>query len=139
MKLELLEQPIAPAVLEPLLAAWRDARRSSTGALTVVRSSALVEDRVGSSFAGQFESYLGIEDESEISDRRARAAGPRCGRRARCATWRRTIWIRRTPRWRCWCSRSCAARAAGGGLSRTADGGMLVSATLGTGLVDRAR
>ena len=65
MKLGLLEQPITPEVLEPLLAAWRDLV-DRTGALTVVRSSALVEDRFGSSFAGQFESYLGLEEESEF-------------------------------------------------------------------------
>src|SRR3954470_22978967 len=44
MKLELLDRPIAPAVLEPLLAAWRGLVDGS-GALTAVRSSALVEDR----------------------------------------------------------------------------------------------
>ena len=45
----------------------RGARWSTrTGALTVVRSSALVEDRDGSSFAGQFESYLGLEGEAEF-------------------------------------------------------------------------
>src|SRR5438105_12230024 len=38
MRLDLLEQPIAPAVLAPLLEAWRDLAR--TGALTAVRSSA---------------------------------------------------------------------------------------------------
>ena len=32
----------------------------------MVRSSALVEDRFGSSFAGQFESYLGLEEEAEF-------------------------------------------------------------------------
>jgi len=39
MKLELLEQPIAPAILEPLLDSWRDLV-DRTGALTAVRSSA---------------------------------------------------------------------------------------------------
>jgi len=29
-----------------------------------VRSSALIEDRKGSNFAGQFESFLGIDDET---------------------------------------------------------------------------
>ena len=65
MKLELLEQPIVPTVLGPLLDAWRDLV-ARTGAFTAVRSSALVEDRHGSSFAGQFESYLGLELESEF-------------------------------------------------------------------------
>jgi len=65
MKLGLLEQPIAPVVLEPLLASWRRLIER-TGALTAVRSSALVEDRYGSSFAGQFESYLGLECEADF-------------------------------------------------------------------------
>jgi pyruvate, water dikinase len=65
MKLGLMDRPIAAPLLEPLLEAWR-AMVEATGALTVVRSSALVEDRFGSSFAGQFESYLGLEGEAEF-------------------------------------------------------------------------
>src|ERR1700693_3948769 len=65
MKLGLLDRPIVQEVLDPLLDAWR-ALVSTTGALTVVRSSALVEDRFGSSFAGQFESYLGLENETDV-------------------------------------------------------------------------
>ena len=65
MKLGLLDRPITPEVLEPLLEAWRKLK-AETGALTVVRSSALVEDRFGSSFAGQFESFLGIESEADF-------------------------------------------------------------------------
>ena len=61
----MLDQPITPEVLDPLLAAWRELK-AKTGALTVVRSSALVEDRFGSSFAGQFESFLGIESEADF-------------------------------------------------------------------------
>src|SRR5438552_3308706 len=64
MKLGLLDEPIVPEVLDPLLDAWRTLV-AATGALTVVRSSALVEDRFGSCLAGQFESYLGLEDESD--------------------------------------------------------------------------
>src|SRR6184192_1535565 len=44
MKLGLLDQPIVQEVQGPLLDAWR-ALVERTGALTVVRSSALVEDR----------------------------------------------------------------------------------------------
>jgi pyruvate,water dikinase len=65
MKLGLLDKPITAEVLEPLLAAW-EKLKTETGAMTVVRSSALVEDRYGSSFAGQFESYLGLETEAEF-------------------------------------------------------------------------
>jgi pyruvate, water dikinase len=131
MKLELLEQPIAPAVLIPLLEAWRDLV-ARTGALTAVRSSALVEDRFGSSFAGQFESYLGLEVESEFIT-------------AVRACWA-ALWSTRALRYMATHDLDPAdtamavlvqplvsARASGGGLSRTADGQMLVSATWGLG------
>jgi pyruvate,water dikinase len=131
MKLELLEQPIIAMVLEPLLIAWRTLIER-TGGLTVVRSSALVEDREGSSFAGQFESYLGLELESEVitSVRACWAA----------------LWSTRALRYMATHDLDPAdtamavlvqplvpARAAGGGLSRTADGEMLLSATWGLG------
>ena len=105
MKLGLLDQPIDPVVLEPLLASWRDSS-NRTGAFTVVRSSALVEDRFGSSFAGQFESYLGLEGGDPSSLPPSGRAGPRSGPRARCATWPATISIPRTRPWPCSCSRS---------------------------------
>jgi pyruvate, water dikinase len=131
MKLGLLEQPIDAAILEPLLEAWR-ALVDRTGPLVVVRSSALVEDRFGSSFAGQFESYLGIEDQAEMLT-------------AVRACWA-ALWSTRALRYMATHELDPAdtamavlvqplvrARAAGGGLSRTADDGMLVNATLGLG------
>lgn len=131
MRLELLEQPIVPEVLAPLLAAWRDLA-ARTGALTAVRSSALVEDRFGSSFAGQFESYLGLELESEFLT-------------AVRACWA-ALWSTRSLRYMATHDLDpgdtamavlvqplVRAHASGGGLSRTADGGMLVSATWGLG------
>src|SRR5688500_9466284 len=65
MKLGLMDRPIAPEILEPLLNARRELNQR-TGALMVVRSSALVEDRFGSSFAGQFESFVGLESEEDF-------------------------------------------------------------------------
>jgi len=65
MKLGLLDGPIVAHVLDPLLAA-RGALIAKSAAPIVVRSSALVEDRFGTSFAGQFESYLGLETEDEF-------------------------------------------------------------------------
>jgi pyruvate, water dikinase len=131
MKLGLLEQPIEPAVLEPLIEAWHDLV-ARTGSLVAVRSSALVEDRFGSSFAGQFESYLGIEHEAELVT-------------AVRSCWA-ALWSTRALRYMATHDLDPAdtamavlvqplvrARAAGGGLSRTADGGMLVNATLGLG------
>jgi pyruvate,water dikinase len=132
MKLGLMEQPIAPHVLEPLLEAWRSLRASSEGAACVVRSSALVEDRHGSSFAGQFESYLDLQEEAEflIAVRACWAA----------------LWSTRALRYMATHDLDpaltamalilqplVAARVAGGGLSRTADGEMLINATRGLG------
>ena len=131
MKLELLQQPIVPAVLDPLLGAWRELA-ARTGALTAVRSSSLVEDRDGSSFAGQFESYLGLELESEFLT-------------AVRACWA-ALWSTRALRYMATHDLDpadtsmavlvqplVAARASGGGLSQTAGGEMLVSATWGLG------
>jgi len=131
MKLDLLEQPIAPEIAAPLLEAWRDLV-ARTGALTAVRSSALVEDRYGSNFAGQFESYLGLELESEFLT-------------AVRACWA-ALWSTRALRYMAshgldpadtamavLIQPLVAAKASGGGLSQTATGEMLVSATWGLG------
>ena len=130
MKLGLLDQPITPEVLEPILAAWHDFE-SGTGALTVVRSSALVEDRFGSSFAGQFESFLGIEGEADFIT-------------AVRSCWG-ALWATRALRYMAAHELDPAdtamavlvqplvsARAAGGGLSRAGEG-MVLSATWGLG------
>jgi pyruvate,water dikinase len=131
MKLGLLAEPVTPAVLDPLLAAWK-VLTAETGQLTVVRSSALVEDRFGSSFAGQFESYLGLETEDDFLT-------------SVRACWG-ALWSTRVLRYMANHDSDPAdtamavlvqplveARAAGGGLSKTADGGMLISATWGLG------
>ncbi|RPI41870.1 MAG: hypothetical protein EHM59_19170 [Betaproteobacteria bacterium] len=131
MRLGLLDKPIIPQVLEPLLEARR-ALIERTGALVCVRSSALVEDRYGSSFAGQFESFIGIESEVDFV-----TAVKSC--------WA-ALWATRALRYMAThdidpadtamsvlVQPLVAARASGGGLSRTADGGMLLSATWGLG------
>jgi pyruvate,water dikinase len=131
MKLGLLDQPIVPSVLGPLLDAWR-ALVETTGALTVVRSSALIEDRFGSSFAGQFESYLGLENETDFIT-------------AVRSCWA-ALWSTRVLRYMATHDASPAdtamailvqplvsARVAGGGLSRTSDGDMVLNATWGLG------
>ena len=131
MKLGLLDKPITSAVLDQLLAAWRELK-DSTGALTVVRSSALVEDRFGSSFAGQFESFLGVESEADFIT-------------AIRSCWG-ALWATRTLRYMATQDIDPAdtamgilvqplvsARASGGGLSQSAEGGMVLSATWGLG------
>lgn len=131
MKLGLLDQPIVGEILEPLLAARR-ALAETSGALTVVRSSALVEDRFGSSFAGQFESFVGIESGTDFIT-------------AVRACWG-ALWMTRALRYMAThdvdpsdtamgllIQPLVAARASGGGLSQTAEGGMRLSATWGLG------
>jgi pyruvate,water dikinase len=122
MKLGLMERAIAPQVLEQLLPA-RDA---------VVRSSALVEDRADSSFAGQFESFLGLESEEDFIT-------------AVRACWA-ALWSTRALRYMATHGLNPAhtamalivqplvdARVSGGGLSRTAEGDMVVNAAPGPG------
>jgi pyruvate, water dikinase len=129
VRLGLLERPVAPALVDALLAAWRSLPAGAPGA---VRSSALVEDRAGATFAGQFESYLGLAGEDDF------------------LTAVRACWAA------LWSSRALsymathevdpagtamailvqplvAARVSGGGLSRTAGGDMLLTATPGFG------
>src|SRR5262245_47177718 len=65
IRLGLYEQPVAPEVAEPLLAAWRREREAAAGPWAV-RSSALIEDRADANFAGQFESFLGIDNERDF-------------------------------------------------------------------------
>jgi pyruvate,water dikinase len=126
MKLGLMENPVAPQIAEPLLTAWRACGKG------VVRSSALVEDRAGSSFAGQFESFLELQSEEEFLV-------------AVRACWA-ALWSTRALRYMAThdidpadtamgliVQPLVAARASGGGLSRTAEGDMVINAAPGLG------
>jgi pyruvate,water dikinase len=130
IRLALYQQPIAADILAPLLAAWRAQRQS--GSLGAVRSSALIEDRKGANFAGQFESFLGLSDETEFLT-------------AVRACWA-ALWTSHARRYMenhglspadtamgVLIQPTVAARASGGGLSETAEGHMLLSATWGLG------
>jgi len=131
IRLALYERPVASHILAPLLAAWH-AERKDARAPAAVRSSALVEDRKGASFAGQFESFLGIADEAALltSVRACWAA----------------LWTTNARRYMENHKLSPAAtamavliqplveaRVSGGGLSETAAGDMLITATWGLG------
>jgi pyruvate, water dikinase len=131
IRLALYEQPIAREIQEPLLRAWRDQRSECSGP-SAVRSSALIEDNKGANFAGQFESFLGIDDE---------AAFLTAVRACWAALW--TTNARRGMQSHGLSPADTAmavliqplvdARASGGGMSQTADGRMLISATWGLG------
>lgn len=131
VRMRLMDQPIVPEIEAPLLEAW-DAVTHNGAVPGVVRSSALVEDRFGSSFAGQFESFLGLANESDFLT-------------AVRACWA-ALWAPRALRYMATHGMDpadtamalliqplVAARAAGGGLSRTVEGGMLINATRGLG------
>jgi pyruvate, water dikinase len=131
IRLKLYQAPIEPRILEPLLAAWRAQSRAS-GRPSAVRSSALIEDRAGANFAGQFESFLGLTDEAEMLT-------------AVRACWA-ALWTTNARRYMSNHGLNPAdtamavivqplitARASGGGLSETAEGHMLLTATWGLG------
>lgn len=131
IRISLFERPITPSVLEPLCKTWQELLNNA-GAMHVVRSSALIEDAVGSTFAGQFETFLGLETEDEFLT-------------AVRACWA-ALWSSRALRYMsnhaiCPADTAMAlciqplvqARLSGGGLSRTANGNMMLSATRGQG------
>ncbi len=131
IKLGLLDQPITDELIEPLMEAW-ESIMSNPDNLGVVRSSALVEDRFGSSFAGQFESFLGLENKEEYLT---------AIRSCWCA-----LWATRALRYMATHNLDPAetgmgliiqplvnAKISGGGLSKTSEGDMLINATLGLG------
>ena len=131
IRLKLYEEPIAPEILEPLMAAWR-AQRAASGQPGAIRSSALIEDREDANFAGQFESFLGVTEEAEFLT-------------VVRACWA-ALWTSNARRYMdnhdlspagtamaVLIQPTIAARASGGGLSETAEGQMLISATWGLG------
>jgi len=127
IRLKLYQEPLAPDILADAIAAWGAERKPAA-----VRSSALIEDRADANFAGQFESFLGLNDETEY-------------RTALRACWA-ALWTTTARRVMAQHGQGpaqtamavlvqplVAARASGGALSETADGHMLISATWGLG------
>jgi pyruvate,water dikinase len=127
IRLKLYQSDLAPDVLAAVLTAWRAEPKPAA-----VRSSSLVEDRADSSFAGQFESFLGVMDDAEfLTALRAcwAALWTTNARRAMAqydldpADTAMAVLVQPL----------VAARASGGGLSETAGGHMMLTATWGLG------
>ena len=129
IRLALYQGEIAPPVLDALLIAWRAVSQQTLG---VVRSSALIEDRAGATFAGQFESFLGLASETDFLT-------------AVRACWA-ALWTTNARRYMethevdagetamaVLIQPLVEARASGGGLSRTGEDQMVLSATWGLG------
>ena len=131
VRIGLFSQPIAREIGEELIAAYR-ALVAECGGRVAVRSSSLMEDTEGSSFAGQFQTFLGIDNEADFLT-------------ALRACWG-ALWSPRAMRYMddkdikaidtamaVLVQPLIEAEASGGGLSQTADGGMSISATWGLG------
>jgi len=127
IRLKLYQSDLAPDLLAEILSSWWAEPKPAA-----VRSSALIEDRADTSFAGQFESFLGLNDDTEFVT-------------ALRACWA-ALWTSNARRYMAQHDLDpadtamavlvqpvVAARASGGGLSETADGDMLISATWGLG------
>ncbi len=131
VRLALFRAPLAPSVAERLGAAF--ARLTAEpGILVAVRSSALLEDSPTASFAGQFDTFLGIASHADLVT-------------AVRACWA-SLWSTRALRYMrahdvdsgptamaVIVQRMVEARVAGGALSQTADARLLLTGTWGLG------
>ena len=127
IRLKLYQEALAPELYDHVIAAWGAERKPAA-----VRSSALIEDRADGNFAGQFESFLGINGETEFL-----TALRACWAALWTTTARRSMAQHgQNPAQTAMAvlvQPLVAARASGGALSETADGHMLISATWGLG------
>ncbi len=131
VRIGLFSQPIAPEIEAELLDAYR-ALMAETGGRIAVRSSSLMEDTEGSSFAGQFQTFLGIDDEQEFLTTVRACWGALWSPRAMRYMDDKNILAIDTAM-AVLVQPLVEAEASGGGLSQTADGGMSVSASWGLG------
>jgi pyruvate,water dikinase len=127
IRVKLYQEALAPDLRDEIIAAWHAEPKPAA-----VRSSALIEDRADGNFAGQFESFLGLGSETEFT-----TALRACWAALWTTTARRLMaQHRQNPAQTAMAvlvQPLVAARASGGGLSETADGQMLISATWGLG------
>jgi pyruvate,water dikinase len=132
VRLGLLRTPFDPAMGEALIAAYT--RLTASGGLVAVRSSALCEDTADASFAGQFDTFLGIGSEADLVT-------------AVHACWA-SLWSSRALRYMraheidpartamaVLVQRMIDAEAAGGALSQTPEDELLITGTWGLGSV----
>lgn len=133
VRLALLRAPLDPSLAASLAAAY-ERLAGTPPALVAVRSSALCEDTADASFAGQFDTFLGIADHADLVT-------------ATHACWA-SLWSARALRYMrvheidpartamaVLVQRMVDARAAGGALSQTPDEELLITGTWGLGSV----
>ena len=131
VRIGLFSEPIAPEIEEELIAAYR-ALVAECGGRVAVRSSSLMEDTEGSSFAGQFQTFLGIDNETDFLTSLRACWGALWSPRAMRYMDDKDIKAIDTAM-AVLVQPLVEADASGGGLSETADGGMSISATWGFG------
>lgn len=131
VRIAMFEAPMIDEIKQPLVRAYRNLT-GAAGMAVAVRSSSLMEDTEGSSFAGQFQTYLGIESETDfLTAVRAcwgalwssRALRYMDGKHIKATDTAMAVLVQPLVK----------AIASGGGMSRTASGGMSISATWGLG------
>jgi len=131
IRIAMFDEPMIDEIKQPLLEAYH-ALTAETGKLVAVRSSSLMEDTEGSSFAGQFQTYLGIDNEKDFLTTVQACWGALWASRAlrymdakniRAIDTAMAVLVQPL----------IQATASGGGISQSADGGMSVTATWGLG------
>ena len=127
IRLQLYQADLAPELKDQILALWGKVQKPAA-----VRSSALIEDRIDAGFAGQFESFLGIGDKDEFLVAMRACWAALWTTNARRAIAQRALDPGSTAM-AVLVQPLVAAIASGGGLSETAEGNMLLSATWGLG------
>jgi pyruvate, water dikinase len=127
IRLALYQSDLAPDLLAAILAAWWEQQKPAA-----VRSSALIEDRTDSSFAGQFESFLGVREDAEFLTTLRACWAALWTTNARRGMAQHNLNPADTAM-AVLVQPLVAARSSGGGLSETADGHMVLSATWGLG------
>ena len=127
IRLQLYQADLAPELKDQILALWGKVQKPAA-----VRSSALIEDRIDAGFAGQFESFLGIGDKDEFLVALRACWAALWTTNARRAIAQRDLDPGSTAM-AVLVQPLVAAIASGGGLSETAEGNMLLSATWGLG------
>jgi pyruvate,water dikinase len=127
IRLKLYQSDLAPDVLAEVLDAWWAEEKPAA-----VRSSSLIEDRAEANFAGQFESFLGVSGDDEFLTALRACWAALWTTNARRSMAQHGLGPADTAM-AALVQPLVAARVSGGGLSETADGQMLLSATWGLG------
>ena len=136
VRIAMFDAPISNEILGELLTAYRALTGIPNGDGKVmpvaVRSSALMEDTEGSSFAGQFQTFLGIDNESDFLTAVRACWGALWSSRA--LQYMNAAGIKPVETGMSVLVQPLVqAIASGGGMSKTMGGGMTITATWGLG------